>query len=95
MNSKRDMSGLRTRRQIASASSSGSRMAFRGDGSGGGNIAPSLELATVPVELDEDGTVMEEDIAATGGVVEGFGGVVDPVTEGLRMIRALGGIFMA
>ena len=73
-------------------------MAFRGDGSGGGNIAPSLELVTVPVELDEGGTVVEEDIAAAGGAVEeegGFGDVVDPVTEGLRMIRAFGGIFMA
>jgi hypothetical protein len=72
-------------------------MAFRGDGSGGGNIAPSLELAIVPVELDEGGTVVEEVIAAAGGAVEGggFGDVVDPVTEGLRMIRALGGIFMA
>jgi len=71
-------------------------MAFRGGGSGGGNIAPSLELTTVPVELDEGGTVMEEDIAVAGGAIEGggFGDVVDSVT-GLRMIRAFGGIFMA
>jgi hypothetical protein len=90
------MSGFRTRRQIASASSSGSRMAFNGGGSGGGNIAPSLELANVPVEFDEGGTVVEEDIAVAGGPIEGggFGDVVNPVT-GLRMIRALGGIFMA
>jgi hypothetical protein len=83
---------FRTRRQIASASSSGSRIAFRGGGSGGGNIAP----ATVPVELDEGGTVVEVDIAVAGRAIEGegFGDVVDPVA-GLRMIRAFGGIFMA
>jgi hypothetical protein len=88
---------FRTRRQIAKASSSGSRIAFGGDGSGGGNIAPSLELATVPVELGVGGTVVEEDIAGAGRAVEGggFGDVVEAVTEGLRMIRALGGIFMA
>jgi hypothetical protein len=89
---------FRTRRQIASASSSGSRMAFGGDGSGGGNMAPSLELAIAPVELDEVGFVGEEDIVATGGAVEeggGFGDVVAPGTDGLRMIRALGGIVMA
>jgi hypothetical protein len=86
---------FRTRRQIASASSSGSRMAFGGDGSGGGNMAPSLEVATAPVELDEVGFVGEEDIVATGGAVEEGGGFGDVGTDGLRMIRALGGIVMA
>jgi hypothetical protein len=86
---------FRTRRQIANASSSGSRMAFGGDGLGGGNIAPSLEVVTVPGRLDEDGLVADEDIVATGGTVEGggLGDVVGP--DGLRMIRALGGIVMA
>jgi hypothetical protein len=71
-------------------------MAFRGDGSGGGNIAPSLELTAVPVELDGGGTFVE-DIATAGEAVEGggFGDVVDPATEGLRIIRGFGGIFMA
>ena len=60
-------------------------------------MVPSLELATVPVELDEVGFVGDEDIATTGGAVEGgaFGDVVVPGTVGLRMIRALGGIVMA
>ena len=91
------LADFRTRRQIASASSSGSRMAFGGDGSGGGNMAPSLELATVPVELDEVGFVGEEDIVCTGGAAEGggFGDVVVPGTVELRIIRALGGIVMA
>ena len=84
---------FRTRRQIASASNSGSRMAFGGDGSGGGNIAPSLELATAPVavEVGEEDLVMEEDIV---GTVEGgaFGEAVDAVVDGLRTMRALGGM---
>ena len=63
-------------------------------------MAPSLELAVAPValELDEVGFVGEEDIFATGGAVKeggGFGDVVAPGTDGLRMIRALGGIVMA
>lgn len=58
-------------------------------------MVPSLDVVTVPVELDVDGLGVD-DIAATGGTVEGgFGDVVGPVTGGLRMIRALGGIFMA
>jgi len=60
-------------------------------------MTPSLEVVTVPVELDVDG-LAADDIVATGGTVEGgFGDVVDPlpVTDGLRMIRALGGIVMA
>ena len=60
-------------------------------------MAPSLELATAPVELDEVGFVGEEDIVAMGGAVEGggFGDAVVPGTDGLRIIRALGGIVMA
>ena len=88
---------LRTRRQIASASNSGSRIAFGGNGSGGGNIVPSLEPATAPeaVELGEDGLVTEEDIVVREeGAVEGgaFGEAVDAVADGLRTIRALGGM---
>ena len=84
---------LRTRRQIASASNSGSRIAFGGNGSGGGNIVPSLEAATAPVAVEdgEDGLVTEEDME---GAVEGgaFGEAVDAVVDGLRTIRALGGM---
>ena len=60
-------------------------------------MAPSLELAAAPVELDEVGFVGEEDVVAMGGAVGagGFGDVVVPGTDGLRMIRALGGIVMA
>jgi len=59
-------------------------------------MVPSLELATVPVELDEVGFIGDEDIVTTGGAVGGgFGDVVVPGTVGLRMIRALGGIVMA
>ncbi len=86
----------RTRRQTASASNSGSRIAFGGNGSGGGNIVPSLEPATAPVavEFGEDGLVTEEDIVVRGGAVEGgaFGEAVDAVADGLRTIRALGGM---
>jgi hypothetical protein len=58
-------------------------------------MAPSLEVVTAPVELDVD-DLAADDIVATGGTVEGgFGDVVDPLTDGLRMIRALGGIVMA
>jgi hypothetical protein len=83
---------LRTRRQIASASNSGSRIAFGGNGSGGGNIVPSLPVA---VEDGEDGLVTEEDIVVREeGAVEGgaFGEAVDAVADGLRTIRALGGM---
>src|SRR5229473_8327016 len=87
---------LRTRRQIASASNSGSSMAFGDDGSGGGNIAPSLEPATAPVvvEFGEEGLGTEEDIVVRGGGADGgaFGEAVAAVPEGLRTIRALGGI---
>jgi hypothetical protein len=68
-------------------------MAFGGDGSGGGNIAPSLEPVTAPVAfvVGEEDLVTEEDIVVT---VEGtaFGEAVDPVVDGLRTIRALGGM---
>lgn len=68
-------------------------MAFRGDGSGGGNMAPSLEPATVPVavEVGDEDLVTEEDIVV---IVEGraFGEAVDVVVGGLRMIRGLGGM---
>jgi len=59
-------------------------------------MAPSLELAATTVGLDGVGFV-GEDIVATEGAVEGggFGDVVAPGTDGLRMIRALGGIVMA
>lgn len=69
-------------------------MAFGGDGSGGGNIAPSLEPATarVAVEVGDEDLVTEEDIVAGGGAGGGFGEDVDAVVDGLRMIRALGGI---
>ena len=83
---------LRTRRQIASASNSGSRIAFGGNGSGGGNIVPSLP---VTVEDGEDGLVTEEDIVVReeGAVESGaFGDAVDAVADGLRTIRALGGM---
>jgi hypothetical protein len=86
----------RTRRQIASASNSGSRIAFGGNGSGGGNIVPSLEPVTAPVavKFGEDGLVTEEDIVVRGGAAEGgaFGEAVDAVADGLRTIRALGGM---
>ena len=82
---------LRTRRQIASASNSGSRIAFGGNGSGGGNIVPSLEPVA---ELGEEGLVTEEDMVVRGGAVEdsAFGEAVDAVADGLRTIRALGGM---
>lgn len=88
---------LRTRRQIASASNSGSRIAFGGNGSGGGSIVPSLEPATAPVAVEdgEDGLVTEEDIVVREeGAVEGgaFGEAVDAVVDGLRTMRALGGM---
>lgn len=87
---------LRTRRQIASASNSGSRIAFGGNGSGGGNIVPSLEPVAAPVvaELGEEGLVTEEDMVVRGGAVEdsAFGEAVDAVADGLRTIRALGGM---
>lgn len=87
---------LRTRRQIASASNSGSRIAFGGNGSGGGNIVPSLEPVAAPVltEFGEDGLVTEEDMAVKGEDVKGsaFGEAVDAVADGLRTIRALGGM---
>ena len=89
----------RTRRQTASESNSGSRIAFGGKGSGGGNIVPSLEPATAPVavEFGEGGLVTEEDIVVRGGAVEGgaFGEAVDAVVDGLRTIRALGGMGLA
>lgn len=60
-------------------------------------MAPSLELAAATVGLDRVGFVGEEAIVATGGAVEGggFGDIVVPGVDGLRMIRALGGIVMA
>ena len=69
-------------------------MAFGGDGSGGGNIAPSLELATarVAIEVGDEDLVTEEDIVVGGGAGGGFGEDVDAVVDGLRIIRALGGI---
>jgi hypothetical protein len=71
-------------------------MAFGGDGSGGGNIEPSLEPATAPVavEVGVEGLVTEEDIVVRGGTVEGgaFGEAVDAVVDGLRTIRAFGGM---
>jgi hypothetical protein len=59
---------LRTRRQIANASNSDSRIAFGGNGSGGGSTVPSLEPATAPaaVEFGEGGLVTEE--AVEGGM---------------------------
>ena len=87
---------LRTRRQFASASNSGSSIAFEGIGSGGGNIVPSFEPTTAPVadEFGEDDLVREEDIVVRGGAVEdgAFGEAVDAVADGLRTIRALGGM---
>ena len=57
---------------------------------------PSLEPATAPVavEFGEGGLVTEEDIVVGGGAVEGgaFGEAVDAVVDGLRTIRALGGM---
>jgi hypothetical protein len=71
-------------------------MAFGGDGSGGGNMVPSLELATVP-GVDKVGLVAEEVIVVRGGAVggEGFGELEEPVADGLRTIRAFGGMVMA
>jgi hypothetical protein len=57
---------------------------------------PSLEPATAPaaVEFGEDGLVTVEDIVVRGGAVKGgaFGEAVDAVVDGLRTIRALGGM---
>lgn len=57
---------------------------------------PSLELGTAPVAVEdgEDGLVIEEDIVVKEGAVEGgaFGEAVDAVADGLRTIRALGGM---
>lgn len=57
---------------------------------------PSFEPATAPVavEFGEDGLVTEEDIVIREGAVEGgaFGEAVDAVADGLRTIRALGGM---
>jgi hypothetical protein len=57
---------------------------------------PSLEPVAAPVatEFGEDGLVTEEDIAVREETVEGgaFGEAVDAVADGLRTIRALGGM---
>lgn len=84
-----------TRRQIAIASSSGSRMsAFGGDGFGGGNMVPSLELVDMPVPVG--GWVAEEGTTGAGAPeVADFRVFEDPAVGGLRMIRALGGMVMA
>jgi hypothetical protein len=59
-------------------------MAFGGDGSGGGNIAPSLEPATarVAVEVGDEDLVTEEDILAGGGAGGGYWEDDDAVVEG-------------
>lgn len=57
---------------------------------------PSLEPGTAPVAVEdgEDGLVTEEDIVVKEETVEGgaFGEAVDAVVDGLRTIRALGGM---
>jgi hypothetical protein len=57
---------------------------------------PSLEPGTAPVAVEdgEGGPVTEEDIVVKEETVEGgaFGEAVDAVADGLRTIRALGGM---